>query len=66
MKWYTDNDKLYTQDHKQIKVFHFVEGLGGRPDDKFYELLNDFKTNWFNKETLEFFRNKCGCAKFFN
>lgn len=65
MKWYVDNNKLYTQDHKQIKVFHFVEGLGGRPNDKFYELLNDFKTNWFNPPTIDFFINQCGCSKFF-
>lgn len=66
MKWYVDDNKLYTQDHKQIKVFHFVEGLGGRPNDKFYELLNDFKTNWFNSSTIDFFINQCGCSKFFS
>ena len=66
LNWYVKNNKLYTPDHKQIKVFHFVEGLGGRPDDKFYELLNDFKTTWFNKDTLSFFINNCGCSKFFN
>ena len=66
LKWYVKDNKLFTSDHKQIKVFHFVEGLGGRPEDKFYELLDDFKTTWFNQETLEFFKNECGCTKFFN
>jgi hypothetical protein len=66
MKWYVKDNKLYTQDNKQIKCFHFVEGLGGRPDEKFKELINDFKTNWFNQETLQFFREECGCSEFFN
>jgi hypothetical protein len=66
MKWYVKDNKLYTQDNKQIKCFHFVEGLGGRPDEKFKELINDFKTNWFNPETLQFFREECGCYEFFN
>jgi len=66
MKWYVKDNKLYTQDNKQIKCFHFVEGLGGRPDEKFKELINDFKTNWFNQETLQFFREECGCNEFFN
>tara|TARA_R110001592_G_scaffold68235_4_gene209042 strand:- start:118 stop:1017 length:900 start_codon:yes stop_codon:yes gene_type:complete len=66
LNWYVKDNKLFTSDNKQIKVFHFVEGLGGRPDEKFYELLEDFKTTWFNKQTLDFFKNKCGCIKFFN
>jgi len=66
MKWYVKDNKLFTQDDKQIKCFHFVEGLGGRPDEKFKELINDFKTNWFNQETLQFFREECGCNEFFN
>ena len=63
--WYVKDDKLFTHDHKQIKCFHFVEGLGGRPLKDFNELINDFKTNWFNKETLKFFREKCNCKSFF-
>jgi len=66
MKWYVKDNKLYTQDNKQIKCFHFVERLGGRPDEKFKELINDFKTNWFNQETLQFFKEECGCYEFFN
>jgi hypothetical protein len=64
--WYVKDNKLYTHDHKQIKVFHFVEGLGGRPIEKFNELINDFKTNWFNKETYKFFKEQCNCNQFFN
>jgi hypothetical protein len=64
--WYVNNNKLYTHDHKQIKCFHFVEGLGGRPIESFKELINDFKTNWFNEVTIKFFKEECGCSEFFN
>jgi hypothetical protein len=64
--WYVNDNKLYTHDHKQIKCFHFVEGLGGRPIESFRELINDFKTNWFNEDTIKFFKEQCGCSEFFN
>jgi len=64
--WYVKDNKLFTHDHKQIKVFHFVEGLGGRSTEKFNEILDDFKYNWFNKETIKFFQNVCNCKEFFN
>ena len=64
--WYVNDNKLYTHDHKQIKCFHFVEGLGGRPIEAFNELINDFKTNWFNDDTVKFFKEQCGCAEFFS
>jgi hypothetical protein len=64
--WYVKDNKLFTHDHKQIKVFHFVEGLGGRPVEKFNELIDDFKYNWFNKETVKFFQDTCNCKEFFN
>lgn len=65
-RWYVKDNKLFTEDHKQIKVFHFVEGLGGRPIEAFNGLINDFKTNWFNPETIKFFKEECGCQEFFN
>jgi hypothetical protein len=63
--WYVKDGKLFTHDHKQIKVFHFVEGIGGRPIEKFNELINDFKYHWFNKETIKFFKESCNCNIFF-
>jgi hypothetical protein len=65
-KWYVKDGKLFTHDHKQIKCFHFVEGLGGRPIEQFNELINDFKYHWFNEETLKFFKEVCNCTEFFN
>ena len=64
--WYVNDNKLYTHDHKQIKCFHFVEGLGGRPIESFRELINDFKTNWFNEDTIKYFKEQCGCSEFFS
>jgi hypothetical protein len=65
-RWYVDNNKLYTHDHKQIKCFHFVEGIGGRSLDKFNELIDDFKYSWFNEDTIKFFSETCNCSPFFN
>jgi hypothetical protein len=64
-RWYVKEGKLYTHDHKQIKCFHFVEGIGGRPIEAFNELISDFKTKWFNEETIKFFKETCNCNVFF-
>jgi hypothetical protein len=63
--WYVKDKKLFTSDHKQIKCFHFVEGLGGKPIESFKELIHDFKKNWFNDDTIKFFKEECGCLEFF-
>tara|TARA_R110000787_G_scaffold142091_2_gene255615 strand:- start:412 stop:1344 length:933 start_codon:yes stop_codon:yes gene_type:complete len=63
--WYVKDNKLFTHDHKQIKVFHFVEGLGGRSIEKFNEFIDDFKNHWFNEETIKFFQEQCKCTQFF-
>jgi hypothetical protein len=64
--WYVNDEKLFTHDHKQIKCFHFVEGIGRRDHESFKELIDDFKTTWFNQDTLNFFREKCNCSEFFS
>jgi len=64
-RWYVKDGKVFTHDHKQVKCFHFVEGMGGRPIEQFNELINDFKYHWFNKETLKFFIEECNCNVFF-
>ena len=65
-RFYVNDNKLYTGDHKQIKCFHFVEGLGGRSDEEFNAIINDFKYKWFNEDTIKFFKEQCGCSEFFN
>lgn len=64
-RWYVKDGKVFTHEHKQVKCFHFVEGMGGRPIEQFNELINDFKYHWFNKETLKFFIEVCNCNVFF-
>ena len=56
--WYVKDKKLYTHDHKQIKCFHYVEGLAGRPMNEFNEVINDFKYYWFNQDTIQFFKEE--------
>jgi len=65
-KWYVKDGKLFTHEHKQIKCFHFVEGIGGRPLEDFMTYINDFKTNWFNEDTIKYFKEICNCTEFFN
>jgi len=65
-RFYVKGDKLYTGDNKQIKCFHFVEGLGGRSDEEFDAIMKDFKYKWFNVDTVNFFKEQCGCQEFFN
>lgn len=65
-RFYVKGDKLYTGDNKQIKCFHFVEGLGGRTDEEFNAIIKDFKYKWFNVDTVNFFKEQCGCSEFFN
>ena len=65
-RFYVKGDKLYTGDNKQIKCFHFVEGLGGRSDEEFDAIMKDFKYKWFNADTIKFFKEQCGCSEFFN
>jgi hypothetical protein len=59
--YYVKDDKLYTSDHKQIKVFHYAEALGVKTKEEYNETLNEIKTMWFNKETIEFLTNQCNC-----
>ena len=65
-RFYVKNNNLYTGDNKQIKCFHFVEGLGGRSDEEFNAIMKDFKYKWFNVDTIKFFKEQCGCPEFFN
>lgn len=59
--YYVKDNKLYTKDHKQIKVFHYAEALGAKTKEEYNEVLNEIKTMWFNKETIEFLTNQCNC-----
>jgi hypothetical protein len=64
-QYYVKDDKLFTHDHKHIKVWHIAEGLHGRPLEDFNNLTYLYKTKLFNQETLKFFREECDCVEFF-
>jgi len=55
------DDKLYTPDGKQIKVFHYAEALAVKTKHEFEEVIGEIKTLWFNDQTKDFLINKCNC-----
>ena len=59
--YYVKDNKLYTKDNKQIKVFHYAEALGVKTKEEYAETLLEIKTRWFNDKTIEFLINKCNC-----
>jgi hypothetical protein len=59
--YYVKDNKLYTSDHKQIKVFHYCENLGNILKEEYDSFLDEIKTKWFNAETIDFLINKCDC-----
>lgn len=69
-KFYVKDKKLFTHNHKQIKVWHYCDGLGNLSNDKFMELINwwifgDKNGDWFNKATKNFFEKECNANNFF-
>lgn len=65
LSYYVQDNKLYTHDHKQIKVFHYAEGLGCQSEQVFIDKVNNIHT-WFNQDTKDFFNNHCACGDFFS
>jgi hypothetical protein len=64
LDFYLNDNKLFTSDHKQVKVFHICEGLANRSENdemSYEESVNEIKTMWFNKETIDFLEKECGC-----
>ena len=64
-QFYVKDDKLYTRDHKQIKVWHYCEGFGGVSEERMDELISSWARDWFNDETKKFFTEVCDCKEFF-
>ena len=61
LEYYVKDNKLFTKDNKQIKVFHYAEALGVKTKEEYNETLNEIKTMWFNNETKQFLTEKCNC-----
>jgi len=64
-QFYVKNNKLFTGDHKQIKIWHYCEAFGSIPDEQFADLMNNWIFDWFNEETKKFFKEQCDCEDFF-
>jgi hypothetical protein len=60
-EYYVKDNKLFTSDNKQIKVFHYAEALGVKTKEEYNETLNEIKTRWFNQSTLKFLTEQCNC-----
>ena len=55
------DNKLFTKDNKQIKVFHYAEALGVKTKEEYNETLYEIKNKWFNFETIQFLETQCNC-----
>jgi len=64
-RYYVKDNKLFSYDNKQIKVFHYCEGLGTLSESEFNNLLNWWIFSCFNEETKIFFKNICNAGDFF-
>ena len=59
--YYIKDNKLFTPDNKQIKVFHYAEALGVKTKEEYNETLHEMKTVWFNDKTKQFLNEQCNC-----
>jgi hypothetical protein len=59
--YHVKDNKLFTPDNKQIKVFHYAEALGVKTREEYNETLHEMKTIWFNDETKQFLNEQCNC-----
>jgi hypothetical protein len=57
--YHVEDNKLFTPDNKQIKVFHYAEALGVKTKEEYNETLHEMKTLWFNEETKQFLIEQC-------
>jgi hypothetical protein len=60
-EYYVKDNKLFTKDHKQIKVFHYAEALGVKTPEEYKETLDEIKKLWFNNKTKQFLIESCNC-----
>ena len=56
-KFYVKDNKLYTHNHKQIKVWHYCQGFGHLSANEISEQVNRWTNSFFNEETVNFFRS---------
>ena len=65
-KFYVQENKLFTHNNKQIKVWHYCEGLGTLNNAGFEKIINWWRDIGFNKDTKKFFKQQCNVGDFFD
>lgn len=63
-KYEVKNDKIYTIEGCQIKVFHYCQGLGSFENPEVEQIINCFIFEMFNENSRNFF-NKISNTNFF-
>ena len=64
-KYEVKNDKIYTMEGCQIKVFHYCQGLGSFENPEVEQIINCFIFEMFNEGSRNFF-NKISNTNFFS
>jgi len=63
-QYYIDDNKLYTSEGKQIKVWHYCDDFGRQTKKDFLKLEQKW-IDIFNEDTKNFFSNNCDCGDYF-
>jgi hypothetical protein len=64
-KMYVKDNKLFSFDDKQIKVWHYCDAFGALPLEVFKNRLNNWIINLLNNETKQFWTTHCACGDFY-
>lgn len=64
-RFYVNDGKLYAENNKQIKVWHYIEAFG-ISELIMSDIIDYFIFNIFNDETKNFFEKECNCGNFFH
>ncbi len=66
--FYVKDNKLFCKSDfvdKQIKVWHYCEGLSILDDNEFVNTVNKWNLEYFNDDTRKFFSEQCNAGDFF-
>jgi len=61
-----ENSQAVPAKEKQLKVFHYCDGLGNLNISTQIGLMNDWFSKGFNEDTKKFFKEECDCGDFFD
>ncbi len=64
-KFSVNDGKLYDNNNKHVKVWHYCDGFGSMSDEEYDKIMNNYTLKWFNDETKDFFKEHCDSGDFF-